>query len=211
VLGVLALLLAAFLGMRGKKGAASAAGLAGLGAMGGAAVGGVTAAKPAHVIDPRATRVLADPRAAQVRALGEAAARLEAAGPAIAQALLEASDDQLSPARQRAATWKRERTHLDDLSTELDQSLQVVGPLGTLSQSDGSESVERAQQILDRLTRDKRDRSLAAAAEAEVEALGQPAFGAERLRELDTERPMAAEREAQAKAAAARQKKPELG
>ncbi len=171
VLGLLALVLAAVLGMKGKKGVAGAAGLAGLGAVGSAAFGGVTAAKPETLLDPRAAKVLADPRAGQVKALAQAAQRLESAGPALAQALLEASDDELSPARQRAAAWKRERAHLDELSQELDRSLRVVGPLGALGHDDGAEAIDHAQEILDRLSKDRRERELAAAASAEVDAL----------------------------------------
>jgi len=171
VLGLLALFIAAIFGMKGKKGAAGAAGLAGLAAVGSAGFGGVTAAKPETVLDPKAARVLADPRSAQVKALAEAAERLEAAGPAIAQALLEGSDGDLSPARQRAAAWKRERANLDELSERLDRSLRLVGALGTLSQDDGSEDFARAQEILERLSRAERDRELSQAASAEVDAL----------------------------------------
>ncbi len=207
ILGVLALVVAAIFGMRGKKGMAGAAGLAGIGAVGTAAVGGVTAAKPETLLDPRAAKVLADPRASQVKALGEAADRLESAGPAIAQALLEASGDQLSVARQRGETWRREREHLEALAAELDRSLRVVGPLGTLTEDDGTEAIERAQQLLDRLDREKRDRALEAAAEAEVEALGQPIFGAERLRELQAEAQQESGPDPKARAAAAQRKR----
>lgn len=207
ILGILALVVAAIFGARGKKGMAGAAGLAGIGAMGTAAVGGVTAAKPETLLDPRAARVIADPRASQVKGLGEAAQRLESAGPAIAQALLEANSDELSMARQRGEAWKRERAHLEELATELDKSLRVVGPLGTLTEDDGAESIERAQQILDRLDQQKLDRALEAAAEAEVEALGEPGFGAERLRELQADEQKEDGPDPKARAAAAQRKR----
>ncbi len=171
ILGLIAFAVATFLGFSGRKGAAGAAGLAGIGALGGAVLGSVTAAKPDTVLDPKAGRILADRRTPQLRALGEAAQRLEVAAPAVAQAVLDALDDPHAPAHHRARAHNKELRRLRAWAAEVERSLREVGELGELAEVDAGAEVERAADALDELDRGAAERRAMAEAEAEVDAL----------------------------------------
>ncbi len=171
VLAGLLLLLAALFGFKDKKFISWVTGILGVGALGTTVASGAVAAKPDFVLDPRAARILADRRAEQVRALRQANDDLEAATPAIVQAVLDSAGLDDAPALEQAQLWRKQRERMVELTRALDRSLAAVGPLGSLGDQDASDHVDQATEILERMSRARANRALRAQADAEVAAL----------------------------------------